>query len=343
VNGACCCGAGPPGKRHSSRPIRPTYTWITEPALLSGSRWLPVRVNLAVRMRRAASSRFLLSTAQKAKSDRRGLQSPHIRTIRSVSRSPTGKTCRRPAVDLETHKERLRLQTGNTICGAMPTDSSLPMPRSRKPLNPAEVRSATCAVVDDLVHHGLLLKQDKRLPSVITLLAGRPLSASWWSHPQSQLMFRVLNELADHPDVLVTKLLLGKDTFVHRSLWPAFIAVATAQEPWQLQRLTPAARSLLTRTQRSLRPVRSSGAAVRELVRRLLVHAEELHTEGGRHEIVLSSWPSWSARAGVIASGSAEDGRAALERASASIGAPPSALPWRSKRRRSEAHPAARA
>jgi hypothetical protein len=217
------------------------------------------------------------------------------------------------------------------------------MPRSRKPLNPAQVRSATCAVVDDLVHHGLLLKQDKRLPSVITLLAGRPLSASWWSHPQSQLMFRVLNELADHPDVLVTKLLLGKDTFVHRSLWPAFIAVATAQEPWQLQGLTPAARRLLTRTKRSLHPVRSSGAAVRELVRRLLVHAEERHAEGGRHEIVVSSWPSWSARVSVIASGSAEDGRAALETASASIGAPPSALPWPSRRGPSGANPAARA
>lgn len=206
------------------------------------------------------------------------------------------------------------------------------MARARNPLHPAEVRSATCAIVDELIRYGLLLKQDQRLPSVITLLAGRALSVSWWSHPQSRLMFRVLGELTDHPDILFTKLLLGKDTFVHRSLWPAFLAVAGASEPWQLQNLTPAARGLFTRVKRSRHPVYSTGAAVKELTRRLLVHTEEWHTESGKHEIAISSWPSWAARVGAIASGSVNDGRRALEKASARLGALPTALPWRSVR-----------
>src|SRR6266853_616566 len=84
----------------------------------------------------------------------------------------------------------------------------------------AAVPAPTAEVLQTLVRFGLLLKQDKHLPSVVTILTGEPLATSWWSHPQSQLIFRVLSALADHPEVLVTKLLLSKDTLVHRTLWP---------------------------------------------------------------------------------------------------------------------------
>jgi hypothetical protein len=71
------------------------------------------------------------------------------------------------------------------------------------------------------------------------------LSTSWWSHPKSQLIFRVLSELADHPDILIAKLLRGKDTLVHRSLWPALTSVGRGQKPWQLRNLSATSKHAL--------------------------------------------------------------------------------------------------
>ena len=188
--------------------------------------------------------------------------------------------------------------------------------------------TTTTEVLTALARFRLLLKQDKRLPSVVTILAGEPLSTSWWSHPKSHLIFRVLSELADHPDVLFTKLLLAKDTLVHRSLWPAFLTVATSREPWQMDHLSTAARRLFRRTLQAPTPVTSAGAPIRELVSSLLVHAVEVHTPGGKHQVAADSWSSWAADVGVAPRGSLGQAREELEAASRGLGAPLSALPW---------------
>ncbi len=60
------------------------------------------------------------------------------------------------------------------------------------------------SVLAALKRGGLLLKQDKRLPSVVGVLTGESLSTSWWSHPDAHRIFAVLEKLADHPDVLFT-------------------------------------------------------------------------------------------------------------------------------------------
>jgi hypothetical protein len=190
------------------------------------------------------------------------------------------------------------------------------------------VLAPTTEVLTALAHFGLLVKQDKRLPSAVTILAGEPLSTSWWSHPKSHLIFHVLSELADHPDVLFTKLLFAKDTLVHRSLWPAFLTVATAGEPWQMDRLSAAARRLFRRTLQATTPVTSAGAPIKELVSRLLVQAAEVHTPGGRHQVAAVSWSSWAARVGAAPLGSLVQAREKLEAASRGLGAPLSALPW---------------
>jgi hypothetical protein len=187
---------------------------------------------------------------------------------------------------------------------------------------------ATAKVLSALAESGLLLKQDKRLPNVVTILTGDSLSMSWWSHPKSRLIFRVLSELGDHPDVLFTKLLLGKDTLVHRSVWPAFLAVVTAAAPWQVNRLSPAARTLLESVSEPRATVRANGPPVRELVSKLLVRSFEVHTEAGRHAIALESWPTWAARVKAAAPISVTDAREALESACLALGAPLSALPW---------------
>jgi hypothetical protein len=126
------------------------------------------------------------------------------------------------------------------------------------------------------------------------------------------VILRVGGIVASHPDVLETKLLAGKVTFVHRGLWPQVVAVGEAREPWQLDPLSPAAIALLAAVD-AAGEVRTDslwldgeGAAVtpasggsvvakaaRELERRLLVHSRQVHTASGAHAKVLRTWAGW--------------------------------------------------
>jgi hypothetical protein len=161
-----------------------------------------------------------------------------------------------------------------------------------------------------LERHGLLLNSDASFPSVATLVAGGPIRGSWWAHPASHDIYHVEVELKDRPDVVVVKLVSGKNTFVHRRLWPALLAVATARGAWQLNGLSPNAKALLDAVTRSgqLRTDQvpkldgsrkdSPGEMARQLERRLLVHADEVHTDSGAHAKALETWERWARRVG---------------------------------------------
>jgi hypothetical protein len=158
---------------------------------------------------------------------------------------------------------------------------------------------------DALRRHGMLLLQDPKLPSVAALVAGRPVRGSWWSHPRSQLIYQVSEQLVGHPEVVVAKLVSGKVTYVHRLLWPALLAVARAREPWQLHGLPPACQALLRVLARdgeadpatiARSGLRTPKETVAELERRLLVHAEEVHTESGAHAKRVETWEHWLSR-----------------------------------------------
>ena len=179
-----------------------------------------------------------------------------------------------------------------------------------------------------LRRRGLLLEQDRTLPSVVGALTGEALRTSWWSHPKGRLVFAVLSELDDRPDVLFTKLLRGKTTLVQRRLWPALAAVGAAREPWQIASLSPAAHRALGRVERGEDRARATGAVARELASRLLVVARQIHTESGRHETVLESWAAWSRRAKCRPLASVARAKRALERAAVGLGAGPTDLPW---------------
>lgn len=165
-------------------------------------------------------------------------------------------------------------------------------------------------VLETLEAWGLLLHADSALPSVTSLVAGGPVRGSWWSHPRAHAIFHVLEAMGDRTDVLATRLVSGKVTYVHWRLWPALLAVAGSGEPWQTKGLTAEARVLLARVRKGrLRTDRlpkgpggsskSVAEAARELERRLLVHAEEVHTESGAHAKWLETWEEWPRRAGV--------------------------------------------
>ena len=183
-----------------------------------------------------------------------------------------------------------------------------------------------------LADSGLLPLQDQRLLSVVTLVTGETLRNSWWSHPKGRVIFALLTELADDPDVLFTKLLHAKVTLVHRRLWSALLTVVSAGETWQVRGLSAAARRLLASAGDSERPIVSSGQAVKELEGRLLAHTQQHHTDMGRHEVEICPWAAWARRAKVKPLASIAIAKKRIEDAATGIGADLTALPWRSKK-----------
>ena len=88
-------------------------------------------------------------------------------------------------------------------------------------------------LLDAIAEHGLLLLQDKQLANAVTCITGERLSGSWWSHPRAQEIFDAVDALPDD-QVIATKLVAGKVTFVHRSLWPDLLAVVEGEREYQV-------------------------------------------------------------------------------------------------------------
>lgn len=212
-------------------------------------------------------------------------------------------------------EEMNKPQERNTQSG----DSSIsPRSQAQSPRHEALER-----VKNALHSHGLLMLSDAKLPSVLSLVVGAPVKGSWWGHPMGHLIYFISQELGDGPDVLETKLLSGKVTFVHRRLWSALLAVCRSRESWQLQGLPREELTLLEKvtekgrisldTLPTTQPEEVRNAA-RELERRLLVHGTEIHTEAGAHSKILESWDHWAKEVGFVDTARAlASGRAELE------------------------------
>lgn len=189
---------------------------------------------------------------------------------------------------------------------------------------------------------GLLLESDPELPSVAALIAGGPVRGSWWGHPLGSEIYHILSALSDHADVTVCKLVGGKVTLVHRSLWPALTATGSSREEWQTHLLPPGARALAAlvddagRARADSVEVRAVTApqlarhAVREVELRLLAHVKPVHNERGAPTKQLTRWDLWAIGAGVGALPPVDTAESALEEAVRTLGGDADALlPWR--------------
>ncbi|MEQ1501875.1 MAG: hypothetical protein ABMB14_06575 [Myxococcota bacterium] len=160
--------------------------------------------------------------------------------------------------------------------------------------------AAVGRVREALDRHGILPAHDPTIPSVSNLVAGRPIRGSWWGDPAGRQIYLVLNALGD--DVAWPKLLAGKVTLVHRRLWGALAAVGEQDAPWQTGDLGEVERAALV-VVREHGTVKSDalgipsgvkpGKVVTELERRLLVIADQEHTEAGHHERTVRTWSAW--------------------------------------------------
>lgn len=150
-------------------------------------------------------------------------------------------------------------------------------------------------LIDELSCNGILLLSDPHLPSAVKIVGGPRAKGSWWSAKKARVIFKELESLSSEPDVLTTRLVSGKVTFLHRRLWGHFLAVCTSRAPWQMSGLTAGARKLLRKIDDE-GEVRADGlgprgrTASRLLEQRLLVYTDEVHTEKGYHTRVLSVW-----------------------------------------------------
>jgi hypothetical protein len=149
---------------------------------------------------------------------------------------------------------------------------------------------------------GLLLRHDAVLPSFTGLVTGAPFRGSWWSHPRTHEIYDLLQVFDDGAGALAVKLVDGKVTYVHERLWPALLGVARGRAEWQRAGLSQEAHAICDEVGRrgdvrtdALTTPRSPrrSAAIGELERRLLVHADSVHTETGAHRKRLRTWTRW--------------------------------------------------
>ena len=202
----------------------------------------------------------------------------------------------------------------------------------------------------ELIRRGLLLAHDNVFPSLTRLTIGEPVRGSWWAHPLSNDVYMVSQRLQHCGEVAMIKLVSGKETYLHRQWWPHLVAIGISRQPWQLDGLPGSASVILEEVDRlgtiRLDLFRSSQSSketredARSLAGRLLVYADDVHTESGAHARRLESWPSWARRHEVALSSlpSVDDARRELERIVDTSNAECSSegyLPWRKKTRAS--------
>lgn len=77
--------------------------------------------------------------------------------------------------------------------------------------------------------HGVVLESAQGpVPNIVEAIVGEPVRGSWWGHPKSHAIYGVIQAVRDHPEILVCRLVRGKVTYIHQSLWPPVARSASA-------------------------------------------------------------------------------------------------------------------
>lgn len=106
--------------------------------------------------------------------------------------------------------------------------------------------------------NGIVLESARgAVPSLTEAIAGKPIRGNWWAHPKASIIFHCTRTVRASPDVLTCRLIGGKVTYVHRSIWPALVRLADR---------FPANR---------------------------LDGIREIHTASGKHKVEVTAFPDW--------------------------------------------------
>ncbi len=167
-------------------------------------------------------------------------------------------------------------------------------------------KSQFVQIVEKLDEYGLLLLSDPKLPSLAGLIAGEPISGSWWGHPKGKEIFEIACQLDERKEIITAKLISGKITYVHQKYFTHLAIIGSANDRWQLQNLSDSAKTLLylllskgtleTNAPFLKEHLQRPARAADELEKRLLIYAEEFHSTTGAHAKRLQSWQEWTTK-----------------------------------------------
>lgn len=156
-------------------------------------------------------------------------------------------------------------------------------------------------VLTALKRHGLLLISDPNIPSVVSLVTGEKVKGSWWGHPKGNLIYNLLQEIEDSPDLISVKFFNKKLTLIERIHWNALYRMAIERDDWQLKKLTKEHLDLLSLIDRKKKLSAEDeifkigpsevGKLASKLEERLLIFSESVHTDSGKHVRMLYTWP----------------------------------------------------
>ena len=157
------------------------------------------------------------------------------------------------------------------------------------------------------------------VPSLAHAIVQGPIKGSWWAHPKGKQIFQLASAVHDSGEVVVLKLIDGKNTYVHRALWPALLRVLL-DDVWRAPRvakLKAPGRQLYAEVERTGMVEHPEVKAVKEVETSLVALVASHHTDQGHHQKAVMSWARWAKQSGAKASGGALDGALAKLRAAA--------------------------
>jgi hypothetical protein len=151
-----------------------------------------------------------------------------------------------------------------------------------------------------LEQNQILLLQDKSFPNIVAKITGENISGSWWGHPLANPIYNGLGWLEHNYNVLVIKLLDGKVTYLHESLFSDLYSIVDKPRDWQLKKLKDEELDLLKYVSKKNK-VLSDDPKLKDLAKdpkksfaalekRLLLFSAEEHTESGKHVKEFMPW-----------------------------------------------------
>jgi hypothetical protein len=86
--------------------------------------------------------------------------------------------------------------------------------------------------------HGVVLESaNGPVPSLVQAIAGVSVKGNWWAHSRGKEIFQITRAVRESDQILVCRLIAGKVTLVHRSIWPALIRCAEHFRPDQISQI----------------------------------------------------------------------------------------------------------
>lgn len=151
-----------------------------------------------------------------------------------------------------------------------------------------------------LEKYKLLLLQDKVFPNIVTEITGESITGSWWGHSLANPIYNGLQWLDHNHSILTIKLIDGKVTYIHESLFADIYSIVCKSRDWQVKKLKDEDQQILKYVLKK-KTITSDDSGLSKLSKqpkksfvnlekKLLIYSVEEHTDSGKHIKEYMSW-----------------------------------------------------